>query len=479
MTPPNNEPYIATETLVSTLNAASLPFSNEAEQGLISCLLQDTDRIIEAAVSIPADAFYHFANRTVYSLLVELHQKLVPINIAVLTHTLRERGLLEKIGGASALAELYTFIPITSHYPFFFKVILDKWLLRGQIRACAQSIHEAYQHGAQRDGESVDAILHSAEVRIRGVRDGLARGEFATTAEWMDRVGEDLMTRIERANSVQLQDGPIVIGIPTGIHQLDERTNGIGKGCVWIAKAATSDGKTAFAIQVAVDLVTRPKPVACVYYLTEGNPIDFWFRCVSNYTGLSLHKLTRGDLDPNEQRSAAQALNKIRNSKLILRHKPGITKRELLADMRLTTRNERRDDPKSPIIHVADYLQRIKGRYRGQNEQEHIQDTCAEVTDLTGEMQTGTIILAQVNEEGKTRGSTSPDMDADVSLKISCPPMKDANGKEMVRNDRHGNLVVIRRDEGKRLFTFGKNRMGSRGGNPIILDFNGDTATFR
>jgi replicative DNA helicase len=374
------------------------------------------------------------------------------------------------------LAELWTFIPITSHYPFFFKVILDKWLLRGQIRACAQSIHEAYQHGSHKEGESVDGILHAAEVRIRSVRDGLARGEFATTPEWIARVGQDLQARIEKAHSVQLQDGPVVIGVPTGIHQLDERTNGIGKGCIWIVKAATSDGKTAFAIQTAVDLAARLKPVPCVYYLTEGNPHDFWLRCIANLTRLSLHKLTRGDLSHDEQRIAAQALNKLRNTSIILRHKPGLQNRELLADMRLTTRKYA-DGGK--IIHIVDYLQRIKGRYRGQNEQEHIQDTCTALTDLTGEMQTGTIILAQVNDEGKTRGSTSPDMDADVSLKISCPPMKDANGKDLVRNDKYGNQVVIRRDEGKRLFTFGKNRMGTRGGGPIVLDFNGDTATFR
>ena len=46
---------------------ARLPFSDEAEKGVLSSVLQDpNERLSESRVMLPTAAFYHEANRTIY-----------------------------------------------------------------------------------------------------------------------------------------------------------------------------------------------------------------------------------------------------------------------------------------------------------------------------------------------------------------------------------------------------------------------------
>jgi hypothetical protein len=63
------------EELLASINRA-LPFSDEAEKGVLSCLLQDpNERLSDCRVTLPALAFYHDANRTIYEKLLEFLTK--------------------------------------------------------------------------------------------------------------------------------------------------------------------------------------------------------------------------------------------------------------------------------------------------------------------------------------------------------------------------------------------------------------------
>ena len=106
------------EELLASFNRA-LPFSDEAEKGVLSCLLQDpVERLSECRVTLPALAFYHDANRTIYEKLLEFYDKNLPVDPVTLTHALREQNLLDKVGGAAAISELFAFVPIPSHFPY-------------------------------------------------------------------------------------------------------------------------------------------------------------------------------------------------------------------------------------------------------------------------------------------------------------------------------------------------------------------------
>src|SRR5947209_834434 len=80
----------------------SPPHSAEAEQGVLgSMLLSPRDAIAECVERINADYFYIPAHQSVYNVLVELWNSGQAIDLITFTQILRDRNMLETIGGPS------------------------------------------------------------------------------------------------------------------------------------------------------------------------------------------------------------------------------------------------------------------------------------------------------------------------------------------------------------------------------------------
>src|SRR5450631_519538 len=90
----------------------ALPHSVEAEQGVLgSMLISPRDIIAEAVEKINEEYFYVPAHQTVYTVLVELWNAGQGIDLITFTQVLRDRNLLETVGGAAAVTSLFTFVP--------------------------------------------------------------------------------------------------------------------------------------------------------------------------------------------------------------------------------------------------------------------------------------------------------------------------------------------------------------------------------
>src|SRR4029077_2093249 len=86
------------------------PHSVEAEQGVLgSMLIAPRDAISEVVEKINENYFYIPAHQTTYSALVDLWNNNQGIDLITFTQTLRDRNLLETIGGASFVTNLFTF----------------------------------------------------------------------------------------------------------------------------------------------------------------------------------------------------------------------------------------------------------------------------------------------------------------------------------------------------------------------------------
>src|SRR4051794_30189498 len=88
------------------------PHSVEAEQGVLgSMLISPRDTIAECVEKITEEYFYVPAHQTIYTVLVDLWNAGQAIDLITFTQLLRDRNLLETIGGASFVTSLFTFVP--------------------------------------------------------------------------------------------------------------------------------------------------------------------------------------------------------------------------------------------------------------------------------------------------------------------------------------------------------------------------------
>src|SRR5437868_8805695 len=85
------------------------PHSVEAEQGVLgSMLISPRDAIAEVVEKITGEYFYVPAHETIYNVLVDLWNAGQAIDLITFTQILRDRNVLETVGGAAAVTSLFT-----------------------------------------------------------------------------------------------------------------------------------------------------------------------------------------------------------------------------------------------------------------------------------------------------------------------------------------------------------------------------------
>ena len=87
------------------------PHSMEAEMALVGSIMLRPDVIYEVLDIVSPASFYFDKHKVIFEAMMELFGKHTPIDILSLSTRLKEKELLERIGGATFLAELSSSVP--------------------------------------------------------------------------------------------------------------------------------------------------------------------------------------------------------------------------------------------------------------------------------------------------------------------------------------------------------------------------------
>jgi len=386
----------STEELLTNINRA-LPFSDEAEKGVLSCLLQDpAERLAECRVTLPAASFYHIGNRTVYEMLLQCYDKNIPIDVVTLSNIMRDQQLLDKVGGAAAISELYTFVPIAAHFTYYKKVILSKFMLRQLIHASSLNIHQAYEHGKESPDEDVTTLVDHAEQRVLGVRESVG------AEDGIRSLSQHVMEAIDSIEYMLAHPGQLR-GLPSGYAKLDSMTSGLQGGEMFVIAARPSMGKTSLAMNI-VEFIAVDSNSPCAVFSLEMSATMLVRRLLVSRARLSMSDLTRGLLNRAQQESLARATRDLQKAQIFIDDTPGLDVMELRA-------KARRLKKQFGIKMIAiDYLQLLTSgsRRAKDNRQIEIAEISAGIKGLAKELDVPIIVLAQLNRAVESRKGQRP-----------------------------------------------------------------------
>src|SRR3982750_2082449 len=206
----------------------TLPHSIEAEQGVLgSMLISPREIIAEAVEKINENYFYVPAHQTIYLVLVELWNAAPGIDLITFTQVLRDRNLLETVGGAAAVTSLFTFVPTAANVTYYLEIVRDKYLLRQIIAACTESVRRSFE-----EQDEVHNLLDEVEQKIFSVGEDRFKGQVLT-------MKDQVMEAIEAIEQLYERRGGIT-GISSGFTELDRMTNGLHQGEMIVIAARPS-----------------------------------------------------------------------------------------------------------------------------------------------------------------------------------------------------------------------------------------------
>jgi replicative DNA helicase len=397
-------------------------------------LISPRDVIAECVEKINEAYFYVPAHQTIYLTMVDLWNAGQAIDLITFTQILRDRNLLEAIGGASFITSLYTFVPTAANVNYYLDIVRDKYVLRQIIAAATEGVRRAYE-----EQDEVNILLDEVEQKIFAVGETRFKGKMLS-------MKDQVMEAIEAIEKLYERKGGIT-GISTGFVELDRMTSGLHPSEMIVIAARPSMGKTALAMNIAEHVAINEKMAVGVFSL-EMSSQQLVQRLLCSRARVNLQKVRDGFLGERDFPSLTAAASKLAEAKIFIDDTAGLSILELRAKAR---RLKAQQDVQLLIV---DYLQLLRSTTRRalDNRQLEISEISAGLKGLAKELKLPVIVVAQLNRQPEARTGGKPrlsdlresgsiEQDADLVALLVRPEIYEED--EEARQEKSGEAELI------------------------------------
>ena len=302
---------------------------------------------------------------------------------------LQEKGQLEAAGGLDYIIALVDGAVSSAGVKTYIETIQDKYQLRRLIET-ADEIRET----AMESADSLDDILSQSESAVMDVTRRTRGTDFLSSREIVDRVLEQLK---------ELRNTSGITGIKTGYTDLDRMTNGFQRGDLIILAARPAMGKSALALNLAVQAARR-NPGAVAVFSLEMPADSIMKRMLSSESRVQSGKLRDGRLSNDEMNRLFEAGNGLAESLIYLDDTGSIKVNQIFSKCR-----KLKSEQESLSMIVIDYLQLITGS-RSDSRQQEVSEISRSLKILAKEMDCPVIALSQLSRKVEDRTGHEPQL---------------------------------------------------------------------
>jgi len=368
------------------------PQSIEAEKSLLGCLMLDKNAIIRVADFLQTRDFYKKIHQQIYQAIIELFEKGEPIDLLSTSTRLKEKNLLEEIGGASYLTELINCVPTASHVLNYAKIVQRKRILRDMIEASQEIGTMGYN-----ESEDVDILLDKAEKRIFSIAQKSLTQNFLPVKAAL----EEAFERIDRLS--KHQGAPR--GLPTGFVNLDNILAGLQKSDLIILASRPSLGKSALALNIAANIATNDKVPVGIFSLemSKDQVVD---RLIAGLANVDLWRLRTGRLsDEGEDND----FSRIQQALGILSEAPIYIDDAAISNiLQMRAMSRRLQAEKGLGLIIVDYLQLMEPRNPAVNMVQQMTEISRSLKALAREINVPVLALSQLSRAVEQRSPQIP-----------------------------------------------------------------------
>jgi len=389
----------------------TLPHNLEAERALLGAILVNNERIYETAEKLKAEDFYLDAHRQVFTVVVELAERSIVVDLVTLQAELVRLSRLESCGGISYLASLLDGIPHLSNVSHYVELIHEA-SIRRKLIATSNSIMSACFDGVL-DGKD---LLEETEAQIYRIAESRQTTGLMPTAE----LQIEAIQRVEQS----FNNRDEITGLATGFRDLDRMTAGLHKGNLIILAARPAVGKSSMATNIAQFVAGQGHTVAL--FSLEMTRIEIMLRMVTGEMRVDSQKMRAGYLSKEDFRKMIEGIEFVGKRDIFIDDSSSLTSMDLRSKCR------RLKAEKGLDLVIVDYLQLMSSpqQKRQENRTQEVSQITRSLKGLAKDLDVPVIALSQLNRAPEQRkGNTRPQLsdlresgsieqDADVVLAL-------------------------------------------------------------
>lgn len=377
-----------------------------------------------SAEGIDRDCFYKTA--TAYDAIVGFHKRhpdAEQIDLIELISHLTTEKMLDRCGGPSAIAEIYS----TASQREFYQPYTQ------QLRECkARRMVILATERLKQAPDSDEAIL-LLKSSLEAVTTALAIPSRSKSAK---QAAAEFIAQWKR----DFESDHAIPGMSTGFDEIDTISGGMRAGDLIIICAKTSRGKSVMMLQIAAQSIARNETVAIFSLEMMAEVVTG--RLISVLSPVEYGAITQPKTSNKHHRAAmSRGLDEFTKSKARIADAPGQTMDYIEAECQRI-----KDTTGELDLIVIDYMQIVKGeKQRGETREQEVARISMAGKQMAKKFGCPVVTGSQLNATGETRESRSLENDADMLLFIADDGVKVGkmrNGKrdQVLRLFLHGDM---------------------------------------
>ena len=372
------------------------PHSIEAEQAVLGGIMLNNAHWENVIEHVIADDFYTAAHRLIFQEMETLTRQNSPVDLITLDQALKNKGVIQDVGGFAYLAELSKNTPSAANIIAYADIVREKAVLRELIGVGNNIAQRAYAP----KGKDIKEILDEAEREVFHIAE--KRASSNEGPKNVIDILEQTISKIEQLSQNKNHNG--VTGVTTGFKDLDKKTAGLQRSDLIIVAARPSMGKTTFAMNLCENAaLASDKPV--LVFSLEMPADQIMMRTLASLSRVDQTKIRTGQITDDEEWA------RISSTMAILTNKPniyiddsaGLTPTEL----RSRARRVYRENGGLSMI-MVDYLQLMRAPGFADNRTLEIAEISRSLKALAKELEVPVVALSQLNRSLEQRSDKRP-----------------------------------------------------------------------
>ena len=422
-----------------------IPSAIESEIAFLGSAFIEPSILIDARDLIQPSDFYDVKNKTLYEAMLSLLDEGKSIDVTTLSTRLISTNKLDICGGVEYFAEIANKNYSSDNYESYLNDIYEASMRRKAISLLSDLTQAGYQN------VDLDNYLNEVERQVLGLSTNRKTSSF--------RHIHEVTEEVEKIAETNAKSESVVIGLDTGFDGLNKLTQGFVGGQLIILAARPAMGKSAFALNLAMNISKLNDTNVAVFSLEMSNA-ELVQRMVASHGSLSLKYIKNGHLNRTDWVRFSTSLQRVGEMKIYFDDSNDTT----LSSIRSKCRKLKSESGLGFI--VIDYLQLIEyDNSKGLSQVEKVTKITRSLKVMARELNVPILCLSQLSRKVEERDDKRPVMS---DLRDSGSIEQDADMVMMLYRDDYYNKSSSTR-KGEADLILGKNRSGSIGEVPFMF----------
>ncbi len=371
-----------------------LPNNIEAEQSVIGSILLSNEIFDEINILISSKNFYDPMHQKIFNAIESLIYKGMLANpITLKNHFENEK---DELNIPEYLVKITKFSTSSRQSIEYSKLIYDLYVKRELIKISDNIIDTAKLNDLNNDGQQ---IIENFE---KSLFDLAEKGSFSSSIVKFD---EAMRQTIEMASNAYKNDEGIV-GVPSGLRDLDDRLGGMHKSDLIIIAGRPSMGKTALATNIAFhaakNIHDKGEKSCIAFFSLEMSSEQLSTRILAEQSRIKSNDIRRGKITEEQFDKFIETSKNIAELPLFIDETPAIS----IAALSNRARRIKRIHGLDMI--VIDYIQLMKGSNFKDGRVQEISEITQGLKALAKELSVPVLALSQLSRAVEQRDDKKP-----------------------------------------------------------------------